>query len=482
MKFLEVLRAKLAELSTQREAALAEMEAATAVAETEARATLNDAEAAAFAAARDKVNSVDAEIQATTERVAELVAIEERRALADLTPTAKPIIRKEAAHASEVRYMRPAEVRDNALRVLERDGKELAPFQLDHVNRTLRANTPDLDGSIVGRLMIATMDPDYRSAFAKIMTGNGQLVNSDEVRALQTVAEVRAASSTSAAGGYGIPVLIDPTIILTSGAADAPIVAISRVETITTNIWKGVSSAGVTWSTDGEGTAVSDDAPTVAQPSVTTYMGRGFIPFSVQIGMDYPGFEAEMSALLAQGYLDYLATKTATGSGSSDLKGIFTAIAAVGGSCVTVTTDGALGAVDFRKVWAALPERFRSRSTWVHSVSVDNQLRSFSPNGTGSEYLANLHDAVAGDLMRRPVAITDYAPAFTATTGAANITVVGDFSRFLIAQRAGMTVEYVPHLFDVTTNLPTSQRGWLAWSRVGCDAIDTGAFRLLQNT
>jgi len=52
----------------------------------------------------------------------------------------------------------------------------------------------------------------------------------------------RAASSSSSAGGYGVPVLIDPTIILTSGAADAPVLSVCRVETITTDAWKGVSS------------------------------------------------------------------------------------------------------------------------------------------------------------------------------------------------------------------------------------------------
>ncbi len=42
-------------------------------------------------------------------------------------------------------------------------------------------------------------------------------------------------------------------------------------------------------------------------------------------------------------------------------------------------------------------------------------------------------------------------PAFTGTTGAANMCIVGDFRKYVIAQRAGMAVEMIPHLFDTTT-------------------------------
>jgi hypothetical protein len=59
--------------------------------------------------------------------------------------------------------------------------------------------------------------------------------------------------------------------------------------------------------------------------------------------------------------------------------------------------------------------------------------------------------------------------------------IVGDFHGFLVAQRAGMSIEFVPMLFDVTNNRPTGQRGWFAYARVGSDVIDPTAFQLLQN-
>ena len=104
---------------------------------------------------------------------------------------------------------------------------------------------------------------------------------------------------TTSAGGYGIPVLIDPSIILTSQAADAPLLQVARVIEITTNIWHGVSSAGVSWAYQAEGSTVADDSPTLAQPTVTTYMARGFIPYSIEVGQDYVGFAEEISMLLS---------------------------------------------------------------------------------------------------------------------------------------------------------------------------------------
>ena len=59
---------------------------------------------------------------------------------------------------------------------------------------------------------------------------------------------------------------------------------------------------------------------------------------------------------------------------------------------------------------------------------------------------------------------------------------VGDFRNFVIAQRAGMEVEYVPNLFDTTTGTPTGQRGLFAWARVGSDSVNDNAFRMLVNT
>jgi HK97 family phage major capsid protein len=374
------------------------------------------------------------------------------------------------------------EIRSQALRVLEREGAHLAPRQIDNVDRLIRSRSGDLNGEAIARRLVLSETEHYRSAFTKGVTESQPVFTPEEARA---ISEFRAANEgTGSAGGFGVPVLIDPTIILTSGAADAPLLAISRMITITTDAWKGVSSAGVTWSYDAEASAVSDDTPTLAQPTIPVYMARGFIPYSIEIGQDYPGFADEMSMLLGQGYIDLIASQSMVGSGLSSPRGLFTAMAATTTNPVhiVVKTSGAIGAIDVRGAWAALPERFRPRATWVMSPTVEAQVRAFGNGLALSDFTINLLADGTSVLTGRPVVVSDYAPTFVGTTGTADYAVVGDFSNFVIVNRAGMSVELVPNLFDQATGRPSGSRGWFATARHGFDIVNSRGFVLISNS
>jgi HK97 family phage major capsid protein len=374
-----------------------------------------------------------------------------------------------------------AELRDQALQVLETEGRNLAPRQLDHVDKLLRSRTAEVDGSVIAKRLLMSETDDYRSAFAKAVTQTAPVFSPEEARA---VSEFRAANEgTGSAGGFGVPVLIDPTIILTSGAADAPILQISRMVTITTDAWKGVSSSGVSWSYDAESAVVSDDTPTFAQPTIPVYSARGFVPFSIEVGQDYPGSADEMAALLGQGFIDLVAKQSCTGSGVACPTGIFTALANATNNPahVVVSTVGALGAVDVRAAWASLPERYRPRATWVMSPSVLEKVSAFGNGLALSDYTVNLLADGTSVLTGRPVVVSDYAPSFVGTTGAENYAVIGDFSRYVVVQRAGMSVELIPTIFDATTQRPTGSRAWFAIARHGLGVSDANGFRLLAN-
>jgi HK97 family phage major capsid protein len=256
---------------------------------------------------------------------------------------------------------------------------------------------------------------------------------------------------------------------------------------VTNNVWKGVSSGAMAWSYDTEAAEVSDDMTTLAQPTVSVHMARGMIPYSIEVGQDYPGFAMEMGRLLDSGFNDLLAVKSMTGTGTGEPWGIFTAIDQTSASEVTPTTDGSFGGVDVFKAWNALPERYRSRATWVMSVSVESAIRQFAAAaGSSSAYFTVdlTHDGVSR-INGRPVIVSDYAPTFASgvpgTTGAQNILVVGDFSNYVLAQRAGMSVEAIPMLWGSGSRLPTGQRGLFAWARNGMDSINDRGFILLQN-
>ena len=401
---------------------------------------------------------------------------------------------------TDVRQLSKQDSISRAMMVI--DGEKRVPLSDDNkahldnlIHRSEDEDEGQFDGTYVARRTLLTESPLYRSAFRKYMRfGPMAAYNHDEQRAVAAFQEFetswaqRAAGEvTTTAGGFGVPVIIDPTIIITSGAADVPMLRVCRTEQITNNVWKGVSSAGMSWSYDTEAAEVSDDAATLAQPTVSIHMARGYIPYSIEVSQDYPGFATDMGRLLDQGYSDLLAVKTMTGTGTGEPWGIFTAIDQTAASEVIPTTDGSFGGVDIFKVWNALPERYRGRATWFMSVGVESAIRQFAAAaGSSSAYFTV--DLTADGVSRingRPVVVTDYAPTFSGsvpgTTGAQNILVVGDASNYLFAQRAGMSIEQVPLVIGSSGQRPTGQRGMFAWARNGGDSVNDTGFRLLQN-
>lgn len=386
-----------------------------------------------------------------------------------------------------------ADAVNRAQRVLDdrRDAgaAHLTEEQRSHVATLLRTTTKNLRGDHLAVRMLLTENPAYRSAWAKLISGRQAVLTPEEADAYLRFEEWRGMSiGTDGEGGYGVPVLIDPTIILTGQGSPNDILNLARVETITTDAWKGVTSAGMRWKFRGEGVATTDGSPTLAQPVVTAHRVDGYIPYTIEVGMDYPGFAGEMARLLDEGYRETLADKLTTGAGdgSTEPYGIVTALDANTNVERATATAGTIAAADIYGMWAALPIRFRKgrfanreRTAWMSDTTVMNairQLGTVDPNLT-----VPITEEGIGRLFGRAYPENDYmADAATGTT-AANLLIVGDWSNYLVAQRAGMVVETVQHVIDTTTGTPTGERAWFGWARVGADSINDLAFRLLQN-
>ncbi len=470
-KFLVKVQERRAALAAERAALLAEADGLA-----ESRDAFGDAEEARGNDIVARLKAINVEDAECAEREAELSAAEERAAAVSSAPT---FIRQVETKDIDVRSMSSGEIRDAALKTLETQRSvRLTDAQSEQVDRLVRSQSNNTDGARIAQRLLITERPEYRNAFVKVFhaLGGEPGLTDGERRAL---AEFRAASSSDSAGGYGIPVLIDPTIVLSSQGSSNAVYNAARKVTITNDQWMGVSSAGVTWSWDAEAAAVSDDAPTLAQPTVPVYKAAGFIPYSIEIGQDYPNFAAEMSRLLVAGYMELLAEAMITGTGSGQPTGIAVALSATT-SEVLPTTDGAFGAVDVYALWDALPERFRANAKWLSSTSTQNSVRRFGTSD--ADFSVNITQSGIPQLFGREYMTSEYMADFTGTTGQSDFLIVGDFDNYLIAQRAGMNVELVPMLFDVTNNRPTGQRGWYAWARVGADSIIDRAFRMLANT
>lgn len=388
-----------------------------------------------------------------------------------------PQLMKQAEARVDVRTAGQSEIRDAALKTLETEHKsQVVPVSdeaASKVEKLIRTKNFNVDGDQIARRLLLTENDHYRSAWAKTLFSPQPAWTPEEARALN---EFRAEeqSLTNASGGYGVPVLIDPTIILTSGAESAPLLGAARVESITTKEWKGVSSAGVAFTGTAEHTAATADHAELAQPTVTPEKTMAYIPYSYEIEGDFPNFAGEMSALIEQAYVDFLAVETATGS--AGVVGIFTAIDAASGSEVVVGTSGELHPADALVPFKALPERYRSRAAWFMDVSVESELR-VGADGYGTR---DLSSEGIGPLLGKRVLLSDYAPDFEGTTGTVNLAILGDFQRYVVAQRVGMNIELIPNVVD-GDGIPTGARAWLAWARVGADSVDDNAFRLLKN-
>jgi HK97 family phage major capsid protein len=380
----------------------------------------------------------------------------------------------------EVWYSRASNLLDD-----KKVQRHLTDYQRNRIDTLLRRSDDDTDGELIAAFLVATSNPHYRSAFQKAATGMSPVFSPEEARAVQEVNYLKRAMSigTPAAGGFAVPVIIDPTIILTAQGSDNPVLNRCRIETITNDQWKGLASAGVSWKYDQEAAASTDNSPSLAQPTVPTHRADGFIPFSIEVGQDWPGFAERMSEMLGSGYDELLADKLTTGTGANLPTGIIPALTGQTNPVVStpVGTAGTIAPSDIYNIWARLPQRHRRRQSvaWMSSTKTQNavrQLGTLDPNFTVA-----LSAEGIGQVFGRDYDQNDYITDIVAGTGIQPWLVVGNWQGYLFAQRAGMNIEFVPMLFDVTNNRPTGQRGWFAWARNGANVIDPTAFQMLSN-
>jgi HK97 family phage major capsid protein len=387
----------------------------------------------------------------------------------------------------DVRRMNNAEARDRALRVLDdrNSSAHLRSDEKDEVERQIRTSTD------IARRILVTENDAYREAWMKLVTqpNAASFLSDEERQAVRAYNEYRAASEgTTTAGGFGIPVFIDPSIIMTAQGSGNPFLSIAKQVDVNTNVWKGVSSAGVTWSFDAEASAVSDDSPTLAQPIVSVFMARGFIPFSLEIGQDYPGFASEMQGLLSAGYDELLVDKFTRGSGTGEPKGILTCLSANTNVRVKVNTNPGISVNDPYNVWQAVPQRNRRTASWLMNVAVNNAIRQLGTANVYHAYTVNLPQNAVEELFARPVYESPYMPTTTTvTTATEGYAIVGDFSNYVVARRGGMNIELIPQVFQQATagsayGMPTGQRGWFAYSRIGASSANDLGFRLLVSS
>lgn len=323
----------------------------------------------------------------------------------------------------------------------------------------------------VASLILRTGRPEYQRAFGKYVCG------------IELTGEERTALATGAGaqGGFAVPFVLDPTVILTSDGSINPFRQIARVETITSNEWRGITSAGVTVARALEAAEASDNAPELAQPSVKPDRVQGFIPFSIEIGQDWPSLQAEITRMLQDAKDDEETQAFTTQNGSPpNSEGLLYALDNPddGSVIVDTATIGTLAAADLYTLQAALPPRWRARASWMANLAQLNRVRQFDTSG-GAQLWAQLGEDTPDRLLGKPV----YENTAMDSTVSANskLAVYGDFSQYIIVDRIGMSVEVIQHLFGASNNFPTGQRGFYAYWRNRGEVLVETAFRVLES-
>ncbi len=388
---------------------------------------------------------------------------------------------------NEIRYNTPV----SELRARAETGVEQIESYLPDANReelVRKLHKADDPRGVLSNLILRTGAEPYRSAFHKAMSGRQDLWTHDEREAVTSVEEFRTAMSlTDGEGGFAVPFTLDPTLILTNDGTVNPVRQLARVEPITTDSWNGLSSAGVTAEWLGENAEAADASPAFAQPSIDAEKAAAFIQGSIEISQDYRNIEADIAEMVADAKdrLEGTAFISGAGSGSDEPNGLITALAAGGApSEVDPATAETFAVADVYATQQALPPRHRRNPAWIAELSTINAIRQFGEADTQHAFLTDLAGGQPPLMLGYPLFESSdmdaHADIDTGATADNHILAVGDFKKYLIADRVGLALEFIPHLFATANNFPSGTRGWFAYWRVGGGVLDVNAFRVLN--
>lgn len=326
--------------------------------------------------------------------------------------------------------------------------------------------------------ILTRMQPAYLDGFEKVSMGINPAF-------LDEVERAAIAVGTNTAGGYLVPTHLDPTLILTNnGVSNVARSMGARQVTLTggANKWNGVTTAGATASWDAELTEVSDDTPPVAPAQIPVYSAKALIMASIEAFEDITGLANDVQMLLSDARDRLEAVAHMTGTGSGQPTGLFTALSGNGTVTIQMTSNGDnIKLSDLQAVRRALPVRWRGNAKWVMNPLFLGYIQALG-TALSASYSTDITQDYTDRLIGRPVVETDEAPGVNQTTTVDNVLVFGDLSNYVIVDKPGSTsIEFIPHLFNTSNNLPDGRRGWYMHFRNGADSVNDLAFRLLTD-
>lgn len=452
---------------------------------------LTDEQEARFDEAVVEFEAAQAEVTRLEERAAKLEAI--RQAPVRVEPSVGPtvLVRQERNlyAADELRGLAPrerkAEIRSRAIAAIENTDSTRYDFVTD-AQRECATRHFERSSSIA-QYALGVASPDYLEKFEDWVLNPGSPAARMALEGAEG-AEFRAAmSNTDANGGYlSVPLVLDPTIILSNAGATNPFRMIGDVKTITgTDTWRGITSAGVSAEWLGEGSEAADASPTFSNTDIAVHKASAYVFGSVEQTSD-SGVASEIAGLIADAKDRIEATAHATGSGSSQPVGIVTAL----GLTTTSRVAGASGAAGAADLVAAdifaldndLGPRFRPGASFVGNKTTWNAVRRLSNVNAGNNpasFWVDFGGALPSKLIGYNVYESSAMDSTIVSGSNDDVIILGDFKNYVIVDRVGLSLAYNPLVIG-SNQRPTGQVGWFALWRTGADSVNDAAFRMLR--
>lgn len=335
--------------------------------------------------------------------------------------------------------------------------------------------------------MLVTGSPLYRSAFEKIIRGRGTMFLSPEEQRGTSLAV-----GVDGTGGFAVPFAFDPTIIaigVNNGAVNPYRAQCRVVPIVGTDTWNALTATAVVATRTTEAAAAVEQGPTFAQPQYIVKRVQGQITLSIEMGQDRPNLSGELAQLIQEAKDNEEETSWATGAGAASASIGVGPINGTSGAYTSITTATSvtLAAADADATEANLPVRHRFNAQWFLNRLSIRRFQSLETTGGklfgGSQYPAVGNAAVSGvgntglRLLGYPVNESPSLP--TAQTANIVIGTLLNVDSYVIVDRVGMSIQFIPFLFN-SSALLTGQQAIYFMYRNHAAPINVDAGRTLR--
>jgi HK97 family phage major capsid protein len=213
----------------------------------------------------------------------------------------------------------------------------------------------------------------------------------------------------------------------------------------------------------------------LAQPVAKAEKAAVFVPFSIEVGADYQGLQAELAKLYvdAKDQLEAEAFINGGGTATNQPQGLH-----VGGTATVSTAAGTAVLGGIYATQNALGSRYQGRASWISSNTIANL--SYRLVGGGNTTEPQPWNETRDVLLGKPwTEASTMTTSGTATGG--TILSYGDYaSAYTIVDRIGLQAELIPHIFGTASHRPTGQRGLYGYFRVGAVVTNANAVKSLK--